>query len=89
MEIRILAQDGLGEGFDQRTGGMAQGEIAGGYPGRRRDLVLAVERRQKRGAQFLRVGRQIIQDSGTGQGEHGRVWEMIRLPWREPGLDCR
>src|SRR4051794_21086933 len=22
-------------------------------------------------------------------GEHGRVWEMIRLPWRDPGLDCR
>ena len=23
------------------------------------------------------------------EGEHGRVWEMIRLPWRDPGLDCR
>ena len=21
--------------------------------------------------------------------EDGRVWEMIRLPWRDPGLDCR
>ena len=24
-----------------------------------------------------------------GQGEHGKAWEMVRLPWRDPGLDCR
>ena len=61
MKIRILAQHRLGEGLDQRTGGMAKGEIAGCYASRRRNLVLAVECRQKCVAEVFRIRRQIIQ----------------------------
>src|SRR3954451_6390012 len=79
MKIRILAQHRLGEGLDQRTGGMAKGEIAGCYASRRRNLVLAVERRQKCAAEVFRIRRQIIQVRGSGQAGRRDVEKAIQV----------
>ena len=89
VEARVLAQQGVGEGGEEILGRMAEQEIAGDEPGRRADLLLAVERLEQRMADLGRIilGHDLTSLSRALRDELTTATPLWFYVLREAGLD--
>src|SRR5689334_1560128 len=69
VKARVLAQQGPPEGRDESLGRVSEEKMVRDQPGRGIDLVLAIKCVEQRGADRLRVDRQVVQrlTAVTGQ----------------------
>jgi hypothetical protein len=80
IQLRIIADD---------NNVISEGEILHLDKGDDRLEVIGLSFDEAKAALVGIQGGVVTAQAASFLGEHGKAWEMIRPPWREPGLDCR